>query len=123
MTGYRQTRSDVIRELIGGPIIGLATTALMIAVIFAPLVFFIRAAVFLYSGEWIWSICDAAGRLNILGAGQCALHTSYAGFDQIANFAIAGTDATLGLLLIAGVLLGILVGLLFFAFLIGLMID
>ncbi|MBD9592663.1 hypothetical protein IB270_07445 [Ensifer sp. ENS05] len=122
MTEIRQSRFDVLREIIFAPLLSIATFAVMIAVFFAPLVFFVRAAVFLYSGEWVWSLCDVAGRLNVLRADQCSLSTGYLGFDQIANLALAGTDATLGLLLVSGVLLVGVIGVAFFVILIGLAI-
>ena len=97
----------------------VATVAVMIALFGAPGAFFIRGAVYLYNGEWVYSACDTAHRIGYMKPGECSVATGFKGFDNIANYALSGVDLSVGLLIVAAFLGVTLLGLVFTAFIVA----
>jgi hypothetical protein len=97
----------------------IATAAVMIGIIASPGAFFLRGAYYIYYGEWIHSACDTAYRTGLLKDGNCLSNTGFLGLDKIVNYASSSVDLSVGLLLLAGVLLLCLLGTLFAAFIIS----
>lgn len=97
---------------------GLWLVAFFLAVVVAPLVFLWRSAYYLVYGEWVWSYCDVIRRFSIFKPDRCELQTGLLGLDRIGTYAVAEIDASLGVLLAAGVLAGALAGILFLFFLV-----
>lgn len=86
---------------------GFWLVAFGLAAVAAPLLFLGRSGYYLVYGEWIWSYCDVLRRFKVYSLDTCELRTGFLGLDRIGTYAVSESDASLGLLLAAGVLAGV----------------